>query len=201
MREILRRMSGTQQRWAILLASGASLLVMLALVGGARIRAQDDVSDEDESKIRTGFAIAPVELNLKGKNPALVGLGSYIVNAQSSCSECHTWPNFASGGNPYLGEPEQINTAGYLAGGRVFPNGTVSRNLTPDPDTGRPADLTFEEFVVVIRTGIDLDGDLPHIPSADLDLLQTMPWPVFRKMSDRELRAIYEYLSAIPSVP
>lgn len=26
-----------------------------------------------------------------------------------------------------------------------------------------------------------------------------MPWPVFQSMTDRDLRAIYEYLSAIPS--
>jgi hypothetical protein len=27
-----------------------------------------------------------------------------------------------------------------------------------------------------------------------------MPWPTFRKMNDRDLRAIHEYLSAIPSI-
>ena len=27
-----------------------------------------------------------------------------------------------------------------------------------------------------------------------------MPWPVFGKMSDRELQAVYEYLRAIPCV-
>jgi hypothetical protein len=31
--------------------------------------------------------------------------------------------------------------------------------------------------------------------------LQVMPWPVYGKMSDRDLRAIYEYLRAIPSLP
>ena len=33
----------------------------------------------------------------------------------------------------------------------------------------------------------------------DGGLLQVMPWPIYRHMSDRELRAIYEYLRAIPS--
>jgi len=32
-------------------------------------------------------------------------------------------------------------------------------------------------------------------------LLQVMPWPVFGKKTDRDLRAIYEYLSALPSLP
>ena len=35
---------------------------------------------------------------------------------------------------------------------------------------------------------------------ADLSLLQIMPWPVYGKMSDRELQAMYEYLRAIPCV-
>jgi len=37
--------------------------------------------DDNESKIQQGFNIAPVPLNLSGKNRALVGMGSYLVNA------------------------------------------------------------------------------------------------------------------------
>jgi hypothetical protein len=32
----------------------------------------------------------------------------------------------------------------------------------------------------------------------DGNLLQIMPWPTYQNMSDDDLRAIYEYLSAIP---
>jgi hypothetical protein len=32
------------------------------------------------------------------------------------------------------------------------------------------------------------------------DLLQIMPWPVYKNMTDHDLRAIYEYLSAIPCI-
>ena len=32
-------------------------------------------------------------------------------------------------------------------------------------------------------------------------LLQVMRWPFFRDMTDHELRAIYEYLSAVPCNP
>jgi hypothetical protein len=42
----------------------------------------------------------------------------------------------------------------------------------------------------------------PFLPSAQLDLLQNpMPWPGFAKFTDRDIRAIYEYLRAIPSRP
>src|SRR5688572_22476848 len=157
----------------------------------------DENDDRNNSRIEHGFAIAPVPLDLRGKNRALVGLGSYIVNAQSFCNDCHSSsaPEFVVGGNPHLGQPEQIDTTRYLIGGRQFggPTGPRSRNLTPDPVTGLPAGYTFEQFLHVIRTGEDLKHLPPFVPSADFDLLQTMPWPPLRKMTDRDLRAIYEY--------
>jgi len=147
---------------------------------------------DGESQIQRGFEIAPVPLDLHGKNRGLVGLGSYIVNAQGGCNDCHTHPNFAPGGDPYQGQPEQINTAQYLAGGRVF-GPFVSANITPDA-TGKPAGLTLDEFRELLRTGHDPDDP----PGA---LLQVMPWPIYGKMVDHDLRAVYEYLSAIPSLP
>lgn len=151
---------------------------------------------QDAAKIRKGFAIAPVPLDLAGKNRALVGLGSYIVNAQGVCNDCHTDPNYAPGGDPFLGQPEQINVAGYLAGGRAF-GPFISRNLTPNAD-GLPAGLTREQFVFVLDTGTDVKGRPPFVPSAENDLLQVMPWPVFHNMVERDKQAIYEYLRAIP---
>ena len=201
MHTIITTLSEPRTRGVVLLAGGAALLAALALTGHALTRAQGGGDPEsDEAKSRIGLAIAPVELDLAGKNPALVGLGSYIVHAQAQCSNCHTWPQFAPGGNPFLGQPEQINTAVYLAGGRPFGD-VVSRNITPDPATGLPAGMTFDEFQFVIRTGEDSKHLPPHIPNADDDLLQVMQWPIFRNMTERDLRAVYEYLRAIPSVP
>ncbi len=45
-----------------------------------------------------------------------------------------------------------------------------------------------------MRTGIDLNHLHPQISP----LLQVMPWPTYQEMTEHELRAIYEYLSAIP---
>ena len=81
-----------------------------------------------DSEVRIGFQIAPVRLNLEGKNCALVGLGSFIVNAQGDCNGCHTSggpPNFnyANGDNPYfLGvkAPGKTDPGSYLAGGTDF---------------------------------------------------------------------------------
>jgi hypothetical protein len=163
----------------------------------SNIKAAGNNDDISESVIRRGFEIAPVPLNLRGKNRALVGLGSYNVNAQGGCNDCHTNPPYAAGGDPFAGEPEQINVPCYLSGGTAF-GPFISRNLTPDAN-GLPAGLTLEEFLHVLRTGEDTTS--PFNPPFDGGLLQVMPWPVYGKMTDRDLKAIYEYLSAIPSRP
>lgn len=139
-------------------------------------------------ELQRGIDIAPVHLDLRGKNPQLVARGSYIVNAQGGCNDCHTCPPYAEGGDPFQGQPEAINAENYLAGGTSF-GPFVSANITPD-ESGLPAGLTRDEFVEVIRTG--------HDPDNPTELLQVMPWPVFRNMIDRDLHAVYEYLSAIP---
>jgi hypothetical protein len=141
----------------------------------------------EDNRIRVGRAIAPVPLDLAGKNRQLVWLGSYIVNAQGGCNDCHTAPPYAEAGDPFAGEPEQINVDGYLCGGTEF-GPFVSADISPDED-GLPAGLTRGEFIRLLRTGEQAEGGL----------LQVMPWPVFGNMTRRDLSAIYSYLSAIPS--
>jgi hypothetical protein len=156
-------------------------------------------------------------LNLEGKNHALVGLGSYVVNASATATAATPQarrPNLLS---PPFSGTVQISTAAYLGGGRDFgPVGSVphlySRNLTPDrtglPEGGR----SYEEFVEIMRHGTDFDHVHPNctapgtpancfMPPFNGDLLQVMRWPFFSNMTDHELRAIYEYLKAIPCNP
>jgi hypothetical protein len=181
------------------LAFGVAALAMLGVGSSSGVARSEDRSDnDDQQKVERGFALAPVPLHFKKKNRELVGLGSYIVNAQGGCNDCHTNPPFAPGGDPHLGQPKKVNAPHYLAGGMAF-GPFVSRNITPDPEKGdKPAGLTFDQFLHVLRTGEDLDKDPPHVPSFDHDLLQVMPWPVYGGMTDRDLQAIYAYLSAIP---
>src|SRR5205807_8649296 len=40
----------------------------------------------------------------------------------------------------------------------------------------------------------------PPFPPFDGDLLQIMPWPIYGNMTDHDIRAIYEYLKAIPCI-
>jgi hypothetical protein len=173
---------------------------LLAAVVTATMLAVSTARADELSQILRGFEIAPVKLNLAGKDWALVGLGSYLVNT-TGCNDCHTYPNWAVGGNPYLGQPEHINTQVYMAGGRPFgpdpvdPNiQVVSANITPDRN-GRPAGLTLGLFLDVMHTGHD-----PDDPTR-MRLLKVMPWPLYRWKTDRDLIAIYEYLRAIPRIP
>jgi hypothetical protein len=223
--------------------AGVALAVMLVRSPGVQAHGEGD-NDED-SLIRRGFVIAPVPLNLEGKNRALVGLGSFIVNAQADCNGCHTAggpPNFnyAAGGNPYFGQKTVVDPSVYLSGGTNFgPVGTptgplsyagpnmITRNLTPDKN-GRPeGGHTLAEFKEILRNGTDFDHIHPICTAAQLaqieattdpnaplpvcipatmgnsvdgDLLQIMPWPVYHNMTDHQIEAIYEYLSAIPCI-
>lgn len=146
----------------------------------------------EKSRIEKGFDIAPVHLNLDDKNRNLVGLGSYLVNAVGGCDGCHTQPAYLPGGDPFMGQPKKVNAKNYLGGGQPFGPFT-SRNLTPEAN-GRPAGHTFAAFKRMMRTGIDLDHAHPQFGP----LLQVMPWPEYQDMTDHEIRAIYEYLRAIP---
>jgi hypothetical protein len=90
----------------------------------------------------------------------------------------------------------------------------ITRNLTPNkyglPEGGK----TLAQFMQVMRTGVDQDHIHPTCttsvpkpsppycipPPVDGSLLQVMPWPDFQDMSDHDIEAIYEYLSAIPCI-
>ena len=204
-------------------ASAIALSIFVGLVGKTVPSAAAHEREEFDDRARRGFEIAPVPLNLRGKDRMLVGLGSYLVNAVASCNDCHSADpstEYAPGGNPYFkgNPPKVINQATYLGGGRNFGSlipGTpaiVSRNLTPDRG-GKPAGgLSFAEFREVLRTGVDLDHLHPNcsptvtsncFPAGqpfDGNLLQIMPWPILQSFTELDIRAIYEYLRSVPCI-
>jgi len=144
------------------------------------LAANDNNQTQDEKlKIQIGARIAPVHLTIGKKDPDTVYLGSYLVNASNGCNDCHTNPSYAPGGDPFLNQPKQINKDHYLGGGASFGPFVTSRNITPDA-SGK-------------KTGMDFDHvHGPNVP------LQVMPWPVYGNLTDREMNAIYTYLSTIP---
>jgi hypothetical protein len=223
----------------LLFVAATSLAVVFAAMSIKAPRASAD-DDDTNSKIKIGLEIAPVPLNFARRNKAMVGLGSYLVNAAGDCNGCHTAggpPNFnyAAGGNPYFKQPPKVDPTVYLSGGTDFgpvgtptgPNGyagpdMITRNLTPNKEGVPEGGISLSEFKDILRHGTDFDhihptctpdqiteienGGTPVcIPTSpgntpDGDLLQVMPWPTFSNMTDKDIEAIYEYLSAIPCI-
>ena len=116
------------------------------------------------------------------------------LGAVVDCNGCHSIQEYATGGDPFLGQPKQIDATNYLRGGLGLPgdNGqlVISRDIRPELPSGRPASKTFAQFSAVFRHGTDFDN-----PG---QILQVMPWPTFQSMTNDDIRAIYEYLSALP---
>lgn len=231
------------------------------IIGVAGMLSSPLPTQAEDFRIAQGEAIAPVQLNLAGKDPNLVYLGSYLVNAVGDCNGCHSSGNpaslfiypYAKGGNPYFNQPEKLDTSVYLNGGTPFgtvgtPTGPlnyagpviITRNLTPDYTGQAEGGRTLSQFIQILTTGIDFDHVHPPCSKADLalintppagvtttaeleplvhyciptgeiddtgfnnkpdgNLLQIMPWVTFSHMIDKDIEAIYEYLSAIPCI-
>jgi len=193
--------------------------------------ANDNNGAQDEKQMmQVGLAFASsagIQLNMNGKDPDMVGLGSYLVNVAGDCNGCHTASpvtEYAPGGNPYLlpgANPpffsgiKRINAATYLGGCSSFGSfgvgpkaEIISRNLTPDSTGLAEGGETLSGFKQIMRTGQDPDHRHPSCSASittdclsfpfNGDLLQVMPWPNFQNMTDRQLTAIYTFLSAIP---
>lgn len=181
-------------------------------------RSQTSQTHFDPVRVKQGLAIAPVPLNTQGKDLNTVGWGSYLVNAGGDCNGCHSAgppTQYAKGGNPYMGQIAVVNQKTYLGGGRdfgPFPNASgphiVSRNLTPDYTGMAAGGMSEDLFLLTIRTGLDHDHLHPPCTGApdgtcipapfNGNLLQVMSWPVYRNLTDDDLKAIYAYLSSIP---
>lgn len=108
---------------------------------------------------------------------AIAGRGRYLVMT-GGCIGCHA-TNGAQG--PDLTQ--------YLAGGGLkiqTAHGTyVSRNLTPDKDTGLGR-RTDDEIKRVLRSGTFPDGHV--VPGT------AMPWPMFSNWSEEDRHAVVVYL-------
>ena len=123
---------------------GAIAIAAVLYVSAARA---DEYSRNDQysrvneySQILRGYEIISeifpknTKLDFRGKDLALVGLGSYLVNS-TGCNDCHTHPNYADNHNPYIGQPEQLNTEFYLSGGGSLGRSPIQLR---NPPTSRP---------------------------------------------------------------
>jgi hypothetical protein len=114
---------------------------------------------------------------------AVAERGRYIVMT-TGCIGCH-----ATNGS------QGPDLTKYLAGGavkfRTAHNTYVSRNLTPDPETGL-ARRTDEEVKRVLRSGTFADG---HVVEGSV-----MPWPIFSNWTEEDRYAVVVYLRHLKPV-
>jgi mono/diheme cytochrome c family protein len=104
--------------------------------------------------------------------------GRYLAYNVANCRGCHT----------ILDKQAGVYTGVDFAGGFSFEDepfadgfAFVSPNLTPDPETGVMTDWSEATFLERFRKGRIHKGS-------------PMPWGAFSRMTDTDLRAIYQYL-------
>jgi len=102
--------------------------------------------------------------------------GGYLVNYVGNCGGCHTQRDMMTGA--YIGAP--------MAGGNEFDEGGtkyITPNLTTD-SSSRIFGWTYDIFKDRFRKG----KLAPNTP---------MPWNSYKRMTDDELKAIYNYLQTV----
>ena len=108
--------------------------------------------------------------------------GRYLVEVLGACGNCHT-PKGPTGDLP----------GQHLAGGFGLDDALgrwVTPNITPDPDTGLGR-WTDDEIVRAIREGQGRDGKTLGPP---------MPFGLYRRLSDSDVKAMVAYLRTVPPV-
>jgi mono/diheme cytochrome c family protein len=108
--------------------------------------------------------------------------GRYLIKGIVACGNCHT-PQGPDGPLPGM----------ELAGGLVIQEEAFTvhtPNITPDPETGIGR-WTDQQIIAAIREGRRPDGRIIGPP---------MPIDMYRKMSDRDVRALVAYLRQVKPV-
>jgi cytochrome c553 len=130
--------------------------------------------------------------------------GRYLV-LTSACDDCHTPKLDAQGtfdlqrrlsGRPVTTMPPsqaegEIRVSLDLTAWSGPWGMSFAANLTPDPETGIGTRYTEAAFLQTMRTGKKPEGE---------PLLPPMPWPVYRNMTDEDLKSIYAYLRTLQPI-
>lgn len=144
------------------------------------------------------------------KDPKVIERGRYLVSALG-CHDCHTpFKMGPKGPEPDMaraltGHPQDVKVPpppklsdGWISAGfatntaHAGPWGiSFTANLTPDPETGL-GKWTEEMFLTMFRTGRHEGKGRPVLPP--------MPWQMYGKLNDEDLRGMFAYLQSLPPV-
>jgi mono/diheme cytochrome c family protein len=128
------------------------------------------------------------------------------------CHDCHTPKKFGPGGpepdmtKALSGHPQDIEVTTHYAPAKgsawtIATNDhltawsgawgiSFAANITPDPGTG--IRMTERNFLIAMKTGSHLGTARPILPP--------MPWQMYSKLSDDDLKAIYAFLQSLPPI-
>jgi cytochrome c553 len=137
-------------------------------------------------------------------SPERVKRGEYLVTV-IGCSDCHSpkidqqmTPDSSRllSGRPIstappLQEAQEIRASLDLTAWAGPWGNSYAANLTPDAESGLGGRYTEATFIQTIRTGKKPEGEM---------LAPPMPWPVYRSMTDDDLKAVYAYLTTLKPV-
>ncbi len=115
-----------------------------------------------------------------------VAYGAYLVNA-AACADCHT----------PMG-PQGPDFSKIFSGGTVFENQLFKvavGNITPDSSTGIGA---WSEDAFVEKFKLNSSDDMLNMHPGRQNTF--MPWSMFGKMKEDDLRAIYAYLRTVKPI-
>ena len=130
--------------------------------------------------------------------------GRYLVTI-AGCHDCHSPkidammtpdPARALSGRPSTTAPPTQSTNEIRASldltAWAGPWGnSYAANLTPDRETGLGARYTEAAFIKTIRTGKKPEGEA---------LAPPMPWTVYARMTDEDLKAVFAYLRTLAPI-
>jgi len=110
--------------------------------------------------------------------------GAYLANSVANCNGCHTERDLKTGA--FVGEPF---AGGFYFEPDAFSNGYsfVSPNITPDKTASVIGQMDETAFISRFRQGRVHAGS-------------PMPWGAYAKMTDLELKALYNYLQTVKPV-
>ena len=119
----------------------------------------------------------------------VVNYGKYLTNA-AACIECHT--KFEKG---------SLVAGTEYGGGRdfPFPDGSIVRsaNISSDEETGIGG-WDEETFVSLFRAHSDSTTLNTKLNPGDFNTI--MPWTMYGKMKEEDLKAIFAYLKTVPPI-
>ncbi len=118
----------------------------------------------------------------------VVNYGAYLINA-AACMECHT--QFVKG---------KLVAGTEFGGGREFPfpDGSVVRSANISPDATGIGTWNEDLFVAQFHNRSDSATLATNVKPGEFNSI--MPWTMYGKMTDEDLKAIYAYLKTVAPI-